>query len=235
MFEIEKLSKSFGREKILKDLSVSFNDKGVTVIVGLNGSGKTVFLNTISGIYSVDSGRVSLNGQANNSKVFKESIFYIPSDSYLPEYLTGQEYAEFVQSRYSLSDKEVFLVVVELLEMTEALKKPIETYSFGMKKKLQIALALSLRVGYILADEVFSGLDLETIILVQELFALYSRDHKIILVSHERNIINKFSDDILLMRNGELTAFVGNVDELSDYIYKEGGVNEKLSRIEKLV
>lgn len=235
MLEIVKLSKSFGQQQVLKELSVSFDDKGVTVIVGLNGSGKTVFLNSVIGIFSFDSGGIFLNGVKNTDKSFKESTFYIPSDSYLPEYLTGQEYANFVQSRYPSSDKAIFTTVSSLLEMTEALIKPIETYSFGMKKKLQIALAISLKVNYLLADEVFSGLDLETIILVQELFALYSKDHKIILVSHERNIINKFSEDILLMRNGELTSFSGNVDELSDYIYREGAIDEKLSRIKELI
>ncbi|TAA65569.1 ABC transporter ATP-binding protein [Streptococcus sp. LQJ-218] len=235
MLEVKELCKSFGSHCVLDSLSITLGKTGITVIVGLNGSGKTVFLNLISGIIQYDSGEVLLNGNSNGSDAFKKNIFYIPSDSYLPEYLTGNEYADFVQSRYECSSKTIFSEISRLLDMTEALEKAIESYSFGMKKKLQIALGLSLNVGYLLADEVFSGLDLETVILTQELFGLYAKKHKVLLVSHEQNIINQFSNDILLMRKGKLTKFKGTADELSEYIYQQGKIVEKIQKIKELI
>lgn len=235
MLEVKELCKSFGSHCVLDSLSITFGKTGITVIVGLNGSGKTVFLNSVSGIIQYDSGEVLLDGYSNGSDTFKKNIFYIPSDSYLPEYLTGNEYADFVQSRYENSSKSIFSEISCLLDMTGALEKAIESYSFGMKKKLQIALGLSLNVGYLLADEVFSGLDLETVILTQELFGLYAKKHKVLLVSHERNIINQFSNDILLMRKGKLTEFKGTADELSEYIYQQGKIAEKLQKIKELI
>lgn len=235
MFEIKKLCKSFGSHCVLDDLSVTFGKTGITVIVGLNGSGKTVFLNSVSGIIRYDKGDVILEGHPIGSEAFKKNIFYIPSDSYLPEYLTGNEYAEFVHSRYKNSNKTAFVEISRLLDMTEALKKSIESYSFGMKKKLQVALGLSLNVGYLLADEVFNGLDIETVILTQELFSIYAMEHKVLLVSHERNIINQFSNDILLMKKGKLTEFKGTADELSEYIYQQGKIAEKLQKIKELI
>lgn len=235
MLEVKSLCKSFGSHCVLDHLSITLGTRGITVIVGLNGSGKTVFLDSVAGIIQYDKGNVSLDGHASGSDAFKTNSFYIPSDSYLPEYLTGREYAAFIQSRYANANGSVFVELSRLLDMTEALDRPIEAYSFGMKKKLQIALGLSLNVGYLLADEAFSGLDLETVILIQELFSLYAREHKLLLVSHERHIIDQFSTDILLMEKGKLTEFRGTADELSDYIYQKGRITEKLQRIAEIL
>ncbi|MDO4666877.1 MAG: ABC transporter ATP-binding protein [Streptococcus sp.] len=235
MFQVKNLCKSFGHHLVLNDLSMELDKQGITVIVGLNGVGKTVFCDSITGMIPYDKGTVVLDGNPIQTKEFKKNIFYVPSDFFLPEYLTGLEYAQFVQSRYDNSNIEVFKEIASILEMTESLKKRIEFYSFGMKKKLQIALALSLNVDYLIADEIFSGLDLETVIIVQELFHLYTKNHQILLISHERNIINQFSNHILLMADGKLTKFNGTVDELSEYIYKQGKMDEKLERIKKLI
>lgn len=235
MLTIKNLSKSFGNQLVLDNVSLTLDENGVTLIVGLNGSGKTVFLNSITGLIPLDKGEVHIDNNEISTEYFKKEIYYIPSDSYLPEYLTGKEYAEFVNSRYEKSNREIFLEVSNLLEMSDALNKTIETYSFGMKKKLQIAVALSLDVSYILADEVFGGLDIETTILVQELFNLYSKNHKLLIVSHERNVINRFSDNILLMKKGKLEQFKGSADDLSNYIYEQGQINTKLEKIKELL
>lgn len=235
MIKIRDLSKSYGGHRVLDQLSIEFDSFGITVIVGLNGAGKTVFLNTLSGITSYDQGQIEIDGYSLEDSSCKRYLFYIPSDSYLPEYMSGREYANFVQHRYDVKNKDIFEEVSKLLDMTTALDKPIESYSFGMKKKLQIALSLSLDIRYLIADEVFSGLDLETVILTQELFSLFSKKHKIILVSHERNIINQFSKNILLMKKGKLSKFEGTVDELSKYIYQQGHISEKLQRITELI
>lgn len=74
----------------MDNITINFKED-TTVIVGLNGSGKTVFLNSITGILNIDSGTIAIDGFKPDSKEFKERIFYIPSDFYLPEYMTGKE------------------------------------------------------------------------------------------------------------------------------------------------
>lgn len=235
MLRIHKINKQFGNKCVLKDLSIKFSDKGVAVIVGLNGSGKSVFLNTITGLLSKDSGEITLNGSDFSSVYFKERIFLIPSDSLMPEYLTGKEYAEFILPRYPNSSRDMYNRLIDLLGMAEAQKEVIESYSFGMKKKIQIAIALSLNVDYLLADEVFSGLDFETVILVQEIIKLISKKQKIVLVSHEENIINCFSEEIYLMKNGKLRSYWGSAQQLSKLLIQEGRVHERVDTIKELI
>lgn len=235
MLRIHKINKRFGNKCVLKDLSIEFSDKGVAVIVGLNGSGKSVFLNTITGLLSKDSGEITLDGNACSSVYFKERIFLIPSDSLMPEYLTGEEYAEFILSRYPNSSRELYNRLIDLLGMDKAQKEVMESYSFGMKKKIQIAIALSLNIDYLLADEIFSGLDFETVILVQEIIKLISKRHKMILVSHEENIINCFPDEIYLMKNGKLKRFSGNAQKLSKLLIQEGRVHERVNTIKEFI
>lgn len=139
MYEIKGLTKSFGKNIVLNKLTIDFT-ANTTVIVGLNGAGKTVLLNSITGITRFDKGSVYLDGFALGTKEFKERIFYAPSDFYLPEYLTGEEYAYFILNRYPQHSFSLFLELAELLDLTNYLKKPLEAYTFGMKKRFKLLL-----------------------------------------------------------------------------------------------
>lgn len=233
MINIKNVSKRFGKKIVLDGLTVDFSSKDVSVIVGTNGSGKTTLFNIISGLIGSDSGNVSIDNTLFGTEDYKEKLFYLPSDFYLPGYMTGNEYARFILSRYENSDFVYFELVVSLFDLELDINKTIETYSFGMKKKLQIAIAVSLNVNTILADEIFSGLDFETVILAQELFIKAVNISKIVVISHDLNTLLKFNKDIWLMRFGRLEKYVGNPLELTNLVKNEGGLNEKIEEIYK--
>jgi len=102
-----------------------------------------------------------------------------------------------------------------------------------MKKKIQIVAAIAANTDYIIADEIFGGLDFDTSLLVQELFAAVSTTKKVIIVSHERNTIDRFSEDIRLMRQGSLVNFEGTPEELTDVIKQQEVLREKLDIVSK--
>lgn len=147
--------------------------------------------------------------------------------------MTGREYARFVLSRYDSSNHDQLPILLDLLDMTSSQNKTIESYSFGMKKKIQIAVSIAANTDYIIADEILGGLDFDTVILVQEIFAAISNQKKIIIVSHERNTIDRFPEDVRLMRMGTLTSFTGSPDELTKFIKQEGVLHDKLIEIQK--
>ena len=233
LFTVEKLTKKFGKKVVLDNITINFKED-TTVIVGLNGSGKTVFLNSITGILNIDSGTIAIDGFKPDSKEFKERIFYIPSDFYLPEYMTGKEYAYFIMSRYTKSSYQLFIEIIKLLDMSNYLDKPLESYSFGMKKKIQLAIMFATPTPYIIADEIFSGLDLETSIIIQELFFKIIGKRKIILVSHEKNIIAKFSDNILIISDGTLTKYRQDPNLIDDFIKRGEQIDDKTKYIKQL-
>ena len=157
MIEIEGLTKSFKKNRVIDALSASFSSTGVSVIVGTNGSGKTTLLNMLTNLLEADGGSIQIDGISPGSQAYKSKFFYLPSDFYLPGYMTGKEYVQFVLSRYETSEEEKASLLIELLDLADGQHKTIESYSFGMKKKIQIVAAVAANTDYIIADEIFGG------------------------------------------------------------------------------
>ncbi|MFR9694859.1 ATP-binding cassette domain-containing protein [Bacillus mobilis] len=233
MLKIKNLSKKFGNQVVINKLNTEFSNNGISVIVGINGSGKTTFLNMLTNLLQPDSGSISIDGLMPGTKEYKSKIFYLPSDFYLPDYMTGKEYADFVLSRYNSSAPDQLSFFLNLLDLTSSQNKKLESFSFGMKKKIQIAVAAAANTDYIIADEIFGGLDFETVILVQEIFNILSKKKKLIIVSHDKSTLDRFPNDIRLMRQGELTSFKGTTNELTNLIRREGVLHEKLIEIQQ--
>ena len=233
MLEIRKLAKSFSSKKVFENLDANFGESGISVIVGLNGSGKTTLLNIINSIIEEDAGTVELDGISKSSKYFKRKIFYIPSDFMLPEYLTANELAKFIFKQYRVDCFENFSIYLKLLELNKYSNDLVETYSFGMKKKLQIAISLALNVSIVIADEVFNGLDLETTLLVELFFNHYAKKNKIILVSHEINVSNHFNDDIRILKDGKLLGKSYSANDVIKEIRKDHNLNDKIGQFKK--
>ncbi|MDR2976223.1 MAG: ABC transporter ATP-binding protein [Streptococcaceae bacterium] len=232
MLSVLNLTKKY-KSTILEDLSVTFPEKTMSIIVGVNGSGKSTLLDCISGIKNFNSGRIQINGFDNDAIEFKSQLFYIPSDFYLPEYMTGAEYISFVLSRYTTSDLFMVHQLIDIFSMTDAKNKLIEGYSFGMKKKIQIIAMIAARTNYVMADEVFSGLDFETTILLKEILAELINKTGIILVSHSLDILRQFPDNVYLMRDGKLEKNTDEIDNLSNIVKGEANIYENIDRFKK--
>ncbi|NBA57117.1 ATP-binding cassette domain-containing protein [Enterococcus hirae] len=230
--KILNLSKKFNTP-ILKNISIEIPQTNVSVIVGINGSGKTTLLECIVGLKKIDNGTIEINGHSNESEEFKKEVFYIPSDFYLPNFMTGYEYLNFVLKRYpkaNILDIDKFF---EIFNLKKDGKKLIESYSLGMKKKIQIIAATLANTSYIIGDEIFNGLDFETTLITIELFNKLSLNKGIILVSHNKMIIEKYPDNILLLANGNISPFKGTSQNLEKKILHVREINEKINFIQK--
>lgn len=233
MLELKNINKSFGKKVVFDNLSTVFNEKGVSLIVGINGAGKTTFLNAIVGLIGLDSGEINLNGYERTNVKFKEQVFYVPSDFFLPEYMTGYEYANFILQRYEKGDLKRFIHLANILELNDALSDTLETYSYGMKKKIQLALMASCKPTLILGDEIFTGLDFETSMLVKKIIKNLSSTSKILLVSHEYDILKQFSEDIRVLNKGKILSMTGDVHKIISKIEFDSRINEKYEKLEK--
>ncbi|MBP3222309.1 MAG: ABC transporter ATP-binding protein [Actinomycetaceae bacterium] len=233
MLYLDNVSKSFGKKTVLHNINAEFPERACSIIVGVNGSGKTTLLNIIAGLSSSSSGIISLNEYCEGSNEYKKRVFYIPSDFYLPDFMTGREYARFVFSRYPRVDKERFSDIASAFDIDNALDMLISSYSFGMKKKIQIAIASCLDVDVLLIDEGLTGLDFETTLLVQHLFSLLVRRMAIVLVTHDMDTVRCFPDSVFLLRNGRLESFSGHVNEIPKYVSMDGSYEEKIKLLEK--
>lgn len=235
MISITNLKKSYKDNTVLEDLTISFEPYGIDIIVGVNGSGKTTLLNCITDITPFESGQIEVDSIDRKEKEAKHQMYYIPSDFYLPEYLSGKEYSEFVFSRYEEVDLKLFYFLIELYHLSAALTRKISDYSYGMKKKLQIAISLALRVRYILADEVFNGLDYESYLLTEYIIKTFSNDRKFILISHNMDFINRNTEANVYLLNKRKIDLVKDIHKIEEIVINNGELKNSYEKIDRFL
>ncbi len=178
---------------ILENIRIEFEQDKVYGLIGLNGSGKTTLINILLGLDTEFEGQIDYNELIKNN-----DIFYIPSDFYIPEYLTGEEYCNYLHDlRNKKLNEEAFDTLCDLFKLDK--KKLINHYSYGMKKKIQFITGLLLKVKVYVFDELTSGLDIETIMLIEKV--IMSKNATYIISSHELDFIERISDFIFLLDN----------------------------------
>ncbi|WP_243292782.1 ATP-binding cassette domain-containing protein [Bacillus sp. FJAT-47783] len=235
MITVSNLEKLYGKNKVLDKLNIKFSSTGTDIIVGVNGSGKTTLLNCICDITPFQNGDIQVDSIDHKEKEAKLKMYYIPSDFYLPEYLSGKEYADFVFNRYENADEQFFQFVIELYHLKEAIYKKISGYSYGMKKKLQIAVSLSLRVQYIFADEVFNGLDYESYLLTEYLINRLSGDRKFILITHNMDYINRNPQaDVYLLSYGKMQV-MKDISKIEEIVINNGELKNYYDKIDRFL
>ena len=217
MLSVKDITKKYGKIIVLQELTYNF-DKGVNIIVGTNGCGKSTLLNIIGNLDGNFTGEVTFNDDDLTSINYKKRTFYLPSDFYLPEFMTGKEYIDFILSLYPNSNNKRLNDLIKLFKMDKSINKMISNYSFGMKKKIQFIASICANVDLYLYDELFSGLDFETTIIIEEIISYMEKTKTIILVSHDINTLKRFNKKIMIMSEGKLNEFNYDVDGIINRI-----------------
>lgn len=220
MLKLRNINKSYGKKKVVGNLCHDFGE-GVNIIVGTNGCGKSTLLNIIGNIDPKFAGSISLNEFDISSMEFKKDTFYIPSDFYLPEFLTGKEYIDLINDLYPNANKNCIDNLLKIFKLEESKNNLIASYSFGMKKKLQFIASLSSNANLLLYDELFSGVDFETTIIMEKIIQSLLEDRIILLVSHDIRTLETFPENISVMIDGKLQKFNDDISCLNDDIMKK--------------
>lgn len=235
MFNIYELTQSFQNNNILNGTTCTFPDNEISIIVGTNGCGKTTFMNVLTQMIPYTAGEVMCNGYKIGSKEYKEQMFYIPSDFYLPEYMTGIEYLTFILKHYKNANYNQIDILLEIFDLKEFKDVLLEKYSFGMKKKIQIIAGFCSGTPYILADEIFSGLDFDTVLLLEDLLDFQKKYRSFVIVSHDMNTLNRFASNIYIMSNGCLTPYKGSSKDIKNIVKQMGQTGEKFDKLQKYI
>ena len=197
----------------LKDISFELKKGKILGIIGKNGSGKSTLLRAIGGIFSVDEGSIDLKG--NKVTLLSIGVGF----DYL---LTGRENVMLSGLLTGFTDKEIekkMDSIIEFSEIGEFIDKPVHTYSSGMYSKLAFALATELNTDIILIDEVLSVGDekfaRKSYFRMKEL--IEDRNHTVVMVSHNLNILEELCDEILWIHEGKKKMFGEPQVVLSEY------------------
>ena len=195
MITIENITISYQKgTKIIDSLFLSLQTGTIHGIVGLNGSGKTTFLNGIFGLKRNDSGKIIFN----NNPLTKKEMSYLVTENYFYPNITGHEYLSLFQNKDFETDSWNKLFDLPL-------DKIIDTYSTGMKKKLAFLSILKQDKPLMILDEPFNGLDIETCRIIRSIFLrLKEKGKTIIITSHIIETLTNLCDFIHYLEDGKI-------------------------------
>ncbi|MGB6200559.1 MAG: ABC transporter ATP-binding protein [Candidatus Acidiferrales bacterium] len=222
---VKSLSKSFGRQKVLKGIDLEVGAGQTLSVLGQSGTGKSVLLKLIIGLQKPDSGSIFVHGEEVTklpSKALNEvrkKVGFLFQQAALYDSLTVEENVAFPLRRHTpMSDSERKTRVRELLAsvgMEGDLKKMPAEISGGMQKRVGLARALALDPEILLFDEPTAGLDPITASEIDDLIVKLQKDRHItsVVVTHDIHGARTVSDRLALMREGEI-LIEGTFDDL---------------------
>ena len=216
VLEAKHISKSFGDKEIIKDFSLRVIKGNRIGIVGPNGSGKTTLIKILTEHLAPDSGFVRL-GKNLEMAYFDQNRETLDPQKSLWRTLCGEGDHIYVRGHF----RHVVAYLKDFLFTPDQAKSPVSCLSGGEKNRLMLALSLARESNFLVLDEPTNDLDMDTLDLLQEVLDEY--EGTILLVSHDRDFLNKITTSLLYLKgDGTVIEHVGNYEELYDkYIAKE--------------
>ncbi|PQB08636.1 ABC transporter ATP-binding protein [Polaribacter filamentus] len=216
--DIQNVSKRYNRNKYgLKDFFITI-EKGILGLLGPNGAGKSTLLKMIATVSKPTDGIISLNKNniAKDPNYMRKQLGFLPQDFGVYPNLNAYEFLEYMAAMKGVGGNNLKPRITQLLEglnLIDAAKKPIGSYSGGMKQRVGIAQVLLNSPKIIIFDEPTVGLDPEERVRFRNLISDLANDSIVILSSHIVSDIDTIADKVAIMKNGELLSH-GNQEEI---------------------
>lgn len=207
--EIHDLSKKYNKEKFgLRNFSLSI-ENGILGLLGPNGAGKTTLMKIIATISQPSEGSVTLDGVdiTKEPNAIRKILGFLPQDFGVYPNLNAFEFLEYIAAMKGVGGSNLRLRIEQLLEgvnLMEAAKKPIGSYSGGMKQRIGIAQVLLNDPKILIFDEPTVGLDPEERVRFRNLISDLANDSIVILSSHIVSDIETIADEVAIMKSGHL-------------------------------
>lgn len=214
MIEIKNISKAFGEKVVLQDVSFTMEAGKTNLIIGTSGSGKTVLMKIMIGLFQPDEGAVLYEGNdithmdVKSLKEIRKSVGMLFQGSALFDSKTVEENVMFPLDMFT---KDTFgekmkrvNEVLDRVNLKDANKKFPSEISGGMKKRVALARAVVLNPKYLFCDEPNSGLDPQTSLVIDKLIKELTTEYNITTVvnTHDMNTVMEYGDHIVYMYQG---------------------------------
>lgn len=225
MIEVKDIHKSFGDTQVLKGVSASFQKGKTNLIIGQSGSGKTVFLKCLLGLFSPEEGSISYDGRdysklsGDERRDLRQEMGMVFQGSALFDSMTVEGNVMFPlemftkQSKSEKQDRVDF--VLKRVNLTEAYDRFPSQISGGMQKRVAIARAIVMNPKYLFCDEPNSGLDPKTATLIDNLIQEITEEYDIttIINTHDMNSVMEIGEKIIFLKDG-LKEWEGTKNEI---------------------
>ena len=238
MIQVKNIYKSFDNSDILKEIDTAFNRGQTNLIIGQSGSGKTVLLKCLLGLYDVDSGEIIYDGISSKNMNHDDKLEIsrkmgmVFQGSALFDSMNVLENVRFPLDMLTTIQEEEknekAMKVIERVNLKDAIKKLPSELSGGMQKRVAIARAIVMNPKYLFCDEPNSGLDPKTAIVIDNLIKEITEELNIttIINSHDMNSVMEIGEKIIFLRNGVLewngsksNIFKTDNQAVTDFVY----------------
>ncbi|MBM3975497.1 MAG: ABC transporter ATP-binding protein [Planctomycetes bacterium] len=233
---LERVSKSFGERRALRELSLEVRAGEVFGLLGPNGAGKTTAVRILCGLLAPDAGQAVIDGHdvAREPIAARRALGYVPDGAPLYANLSADEHLRLVAALHGLDPAESAREAERLLagfELVEHRARAVGAYSRGMRQKLAIACALLPRPRLLVLDEPLTGLDAPSTATLKEVLRLWAdRGGAVLYTSHLLDVVERVCDRMVVVDGGECIA-AGSLDELRAQSGGAGPLEQVFARL----
>ena len=201
--EIKNVSKKFKNNLVLDKVNLTFTTGHIYGLKGRNGSGKSVFLKILAGLYTPSEGEVLFdNKKFNPKKEYPPNMRALIENPTFFANMTGYENLKLLAKiQGKISDKEI-LEALELVNLISEKDKKYNKYSLGMKQKLGVAQVFMEDPKILILDEMFNGLEENTVLKLKDYLKEIKKEKIIIITSHQKEDLELLCDKIYFFDNG---------------------------------
>lgn len=228
IIDVQGLKKKYKQQEVLKGVSFQIEEPKIVALVGPNGSGKTTMMNCLMNLLPYQEGTIKIFNKDHKDPSIFYDVSYLQDNRVLYGDLTGEDHLKFICHTQKLPVKKV-QEVVNYIGMDLYAKKRVRGYSLGMKQHLLLAIAIINDPKLILLDEPINGLDPTSAIHMRNiLIDLHSKGTTVIISSHNLEEIDKMTNSIYFMKNGQILQ--ESLDQLNVPHYTLSVSNEILAK-----
>ncbi|WP_027108332.1 ABC transporter ATP-binding protein [Lacticigenium naphthae] len=223
MLKVQQISKSYKGRTVLKEIDFDAERGTIIGLVAPNGTGKTTLLQIIMNFVVPDAGQIVLDDQYNyrtkqSTVEMYRHISFLPELDDVYEELSGRDHLKLYARMWNKTDRSVN-GIVEQLNMESYIKRPVKTYSLGMRQRMCFAMLLAADTDIMLMDEVMNGLDPDNVQLItDQLLALKEQGKTILIASHLLENLDIYADRILFLKEGDIIADVPAAEKRETFI-----------------
>ncbi|MFT5051159.1 MAG: ABC-2 type transport system ATP-binding protein [Chlamydiales bacterium] len=225
------VSKRFGDQLALSDLSLDIRPGEVLGLLGPNGAGKTTTVRLLCGLIEADCGTIEIAGHdvARSPMEARRSIGFVPDGAPLYTNLSARQHLNLVGRLHGMQDSEIQSEGERLLDALDLAGReddPLGTFSRGMRQKAALACALLHRPALLILDEPLSGLDAPTAAVMKEVLRGWTEGGRSVLyTSHLLDIVERVCDRMAILTGGQL-AGLGTLEELRELAGEDGTLEQ---------
>lgn len=213
VLEVNHISKSFGKRKVLDNISFEVYEGDIIGLIGPNGAGKTTLIKTILNLYKYDEGGVKICGYDTKKDLENalSEIGCIIENPDMYDHLTGRKNLRITELINNIHDKGYVMEMIRFVKLEDRIHDKVKKYSLGMKQRLAIANALIKKPKLLILDEPTNGLDPSGIRELRKILKTISttQNMSILISSHILSEIENICDRVLIMNQGKLVSDFG--------------------------